>query len=246
MKAHSLFISDLHLDASRPVITQTFIAFIQHQASQAERLFILGDWFEYWAGDDDIDDPAHQAIFQAMAQLHQTGCQLFIMHGNRDFLMGDALAQRCHAQLLQDPTELNLYGTRVLLSHGDHLCTDDIAYQQFRTMVRQEGWQQAFLAQPLATRKQQIDALRKQSEQAKQDKSMRLMDVNPQAVAQLLRDHQYPPLFIHGHTHRPAIHAHHVDGHECRRVVLGDWYEQGSYCLLDEDGVRCEQLQVNA
>ncbi len=244
MKAHSLFISDLHLDASRPAITQAFIAFIHEQARRAERLFILGDWFEYWAGDDDINDPAHQTIFDAVAQLKQSGCQLYIMHGNRDFLMGAALIERCHAELLSDPCAITLYGYHLLLSHGDQLCTDDVAYQQFRNMVRQTEWQQNFLAQPLATRKQQIEALRQQSEQAKQNKSMTLMDVNTAAVEALLRTHQYPELFIHGHTHRPAIHRHHIDGHAVRRVVLGDWYEQGSYCVLDQDGLRCLSLSV--
>ena len=242
MKAHSLFISDLHLDASRPNITQAFIAFIQQQASQAERLFILGDWFEYWAGDDDLDDPDYQAIFSALADLHQSACQIFLMHGNRDFLMGQQMAQRCHAQLLNDPTPLTLYGKKILLSHGDALCTDDVEYQQFRASVRQSAWQEKFLSQPLSTRKQQIASLRQQSEQAKQSKSMMLMDVNDDALKQLFKDYQYPEILIHGHTHRPAIHEYQIDGHQCRRVVLGDWYEQGSYCLLDEDGVRCQSL----
>jgi len=236
MKPFSLFISDLHLDESRPEVTQAFIVFLRDVAVHAERLFILGDLFEYWAGDDDIDNIAYQPIIQAMASLHEHGCQLYVMHGNRDFLMGQRLMQRCQAQLLDDPTVMELYGQAVLLTHGDAMCTDDVSYQQFRQQVRQAEWQTAFLAQPLLKRKQQIDALRKKSEQAKQDKTSMMMDVNPQALQALFQAHAIPPLLIHGHTHRPHVHTHEVEGKRCTRVVLGDWYEQGSYLRLDADG----------
>lgn len=234
MTAHSLFISDLHLDHSRPAVNQAFVHFLRTQASQAERLFILGDLFEYWAGDDDSD--AHQELILAMSALQQQGCQLFLMHGNRDFLMGESFARQCHATLLPDPCPLVLYQHRVVLSHGDALCTDDVAYQRFRQQVRQADWQQQFLAQTLSHRKQQIAALREQSELAKQNKSVAIMDVNETAVEQLLVAHDYPSLLIHGHTHRPAVHDYHLHAHDCQRVVLGDWYEQARYLRLDASG----------
>lgn len=238
MSRHSLFISDLHLDASRPLVTQAFISFIHDTAKQAERLFILGDLFEYWAGDDDLDEPSLQGILNALASLQAAGCALYIMHGNRDFLLAERFMQRCHAQLLADPTLVDLYTHKVLLSHGDALCTDDIGYQQFRAQVRQASWQQQFLAQPLTSRKQQIDALRQQSELAKQAKSSMMMDVNEGAVEQLFAQFDYPPLLIHGHTHRPGQHTYQWQGHACQRLVLGDWYAQASCLRMDDQGCR--------
>ena len=234
---HSLFISDLHLCASRPAITEAFLNFLKTDAKQAENLFILGDLFEYWAGDDDLESPEHQSITQALKALSQNTAIYFI-HGNRDFLIGEDFIAATGASILPDPSELGLYGQRVLLSHGDALCTDDVQYQTFRTQVRNAKWQTEFLDQSLAARKAQIEALRMQSEQAKSNKSMSIMDVNEEAVARLVQDYQYPSLFIHGHTHRPAVHELKVDGHLCKRIVLGDWYEQGSCLRLDQTGFR--------
>lgn len=234
--SHSLFISDLHLCSSRPAISAQFIAFLGTQAAQADALYILGDLFEYWAGDDDLADAHHQEVIQALHALAIGGTRIFFMHGNRDFLLAQGFAQVAGITLLDDPTLLTLYGRRVLLSHGDMLCTDDVDYQAFRRQVRDPAWQQDFLQQPLAARKAQIAALRLRSEQEKSHKTESIMDVNAEAVEVLLREHGYPELFIHGHTHRPARHVLEIDGHSCVRWVLGDWYEQGSCLRCDADG----------
>ncbi|WP_334108792.1 UDP-2,3-diacylglucosamine diphosphatase [Methylobacillus sp.] len=239
-EAFSLFISDLHLCDSRPAITGQFLRFLQQQAAQAEALYILGDFFEYWAGDDDLSH--HQPILQALRALSAQGIRIYFMHGNRDFLAGEAFAAAAGLTILPDPTLLTLYGKQVLLSHGDALCTDDIAYQAFRQQVRAPIWQQAFLQQPLSVRKAQIEALRQRSEQEKSGKQESIMDVNAEAVTNLLRQYDYPELLIHGHTHRPALHPLEVDGHRIDRWVLGDWYEQGSCLVLDQNGVRNQPL----
>lgn len=234
---HSLFISDLHLCHSRPAITALFIGFLRNTAVAAQQLYVLGDLFEYWAGDDDLADAHHAQVISAFKALADNGVQIFFMHGNRDFLIAEGFAQASGITLLADPSLLTLYGQRVLLSHGDLLCTDDTAYQAFRQQVRDPAWQQEFLQQPLASRKAYIEGLRQRSEQEKSNKSVSIMDVNAQAVAELLRSYDYPPLLIHGHTHRPAQHALHIDGHACTRWVLGDWYEQGSCLRLDAEGL---------
>lgn len=240
---HSLFISDLHLCASRPAITQAFLNFLKTDAKQAEKLFILGDLFEYWAGDDDLDHPDHQNIIQALKTLSQHTAIYFI-HGNRDFLIGETFSEATGATILSDPSELNLYGHRVLLSHGDALCTDDVEYQAFKKLVRNQDWQTKFLGLPLSQRKAQIEELRKKSEQEKSHKSSIIMDINAQALATLLETFNYPMLFIHGHTHRPAVHQLNLANHHCTRIVLGDWYEQGSCLRLDETGFRNIPIQL--
>lgn len=211
-------------------------------AAQAEALYILGDLFEYWAGDDDLPDVRHQEIIAALSSLDARGTRLFFMHGNRDFLLADNFAKAANATLLSDPTLLTLYGKQVLLSHGDALCTDDVEYQAFRHQVRDPAWQGQFLSQPLADRKAQIEVLRQRSEQEKSRKAESIMDVNQDAVHALLREHGYPELLIHGHTHRPAKHVVQVDGHVSERWVLGDWYEQGSCLRLDASGCSSQSL----
>ena len=238
---HTLFISDLHLCAKQPQRAQVFVHFMRHIAPGAETLYILGDLFEYWAGDDDLDDPFHRQVIDAMHALAASGTHLYLMHGNRDLLMGEALEQASGAALLSDPTLLDLYGTPTLLSHGDALCTDDVAYQTWRKQVHETGWQQLFLAQPLAQRKTQIEQLRTRSEKEKQYKSSEIMDVNADAVAELLREHGYPRL-IHGHTHRPAHILHHLDGHACERWVLGDWDSKPNALRCDDGGIRWETI----
>lgn len=232
----SLFISDLHLCASRPEITSGFIDFLQTTAIQAEALYILGDLFEYWAGDDDMEDLHHQTVINAFKQLAGTGVKIFFMHGNRDFLIGADFCNVSNVALLPDPTLINLYGRRTLLTHGDALCTDDTAYQMFRRQVRQSKWQSEFLSQPLAARKAQIEAIRMRSEQEKSGKAYEIMDVNQQAVEALLAEHDYPELLIHGHTHRPFEHHVKLGKHKITRWVLGDWYEQGSYLICSKEG----------
>lgn len=237
-----LFISDLHLCASRPEINRLFLEFLRGPARAAEALYILGDLFEYWAGDDDLGDPFNDSIVSALATHSRAGPALHVMHGNRDFLLDRAFAEACGARLISDPHGVDLFGTRTLLMHGDTLCTDDRDYQQFRTKVRAPAWRKGFLALPLAQRKQQIDALRRASESEKKRKPAALMDVNEAAVEAVLREYGYPRL-IHGHTHRPARHAHNVDGRSCERWVLADWYRTGSCLRCDERGCTPVQLR---
>lgn len=239
---HSLFISDLHLCASRPAITEAFLNFLKTEAKQAEKLFILGDLFEYWAGDDDLNHPDHQNIIQALKALSQNTAIYFI-HGNRDFLIGHAFAEATGATILADPSALNLYGHRVLLSHGDALCTDDVEYQAFKKLIRSQDWQTKFLDQPLSQRKAKIEELRKKSEEEKSGKPYKIMDINAEALSKLLKAFNYPAIFIHGHTHRPNVHNLHLDGKDCTRIVLGDWYEQGSCLRLDDSGFRNIPIQ---
>ncbi|MBS3917232.1 MAG: UDP-2,3-diacylglucosamine diphosphatase [Sulfuritalea sp.] len=233
----SYFISDLHLCPSRPHINRLFLDFLAGPARQAESLYILGDLFEYWAGDDDLDDPFNAGICAALRTLSKSAVPIFFMAGNRDFLAGEGFARAAGLSLLPEPAIIDVQNTRTLLMHGDTLCTDDDAYQAFRTEVRSLDWQQAFLALPLAHRKSQIEALRRESEAQKQVKPMQIMDVNPAAVLQTLTFHQCTRL-IHGHTHRPAHHTFAADGKPCERWVLQDWYETGSYLTCDESGCR--------
>ena len=233
----TLFISDLHLCASRPRINDLFFNFLATTAREADALYILGDFFEYWAGDDDIDDSFNRSIVDAVAALVSSGVKVLIMHGNRDFLIGEKFCAASGTSLLCDPSPIDLNGSRTLLMHGDTLCTDDVEYQNFRKQVRDPLWQQQFLSQPLARRKAIIEDLRRRSESEKQTKSMDIMDVTPASVDAVLREHDYPRL-IHGHTHRPALHHHMVDGKNCERWVLTDWYEGGGYLRCDESGFK--------
>jgi len=239
---HCLFISDLHLCDSRPHITKTFIEFLEKTATHAQALYILGDIFEYWAGDDSIKTDMLKPIIDALKKLSGLGVNVFLMHGNRDFLIAEDFANSTGVTILPDPSLVTLYGKPVLLSHGDALCTEDIAYQQFRNEVRSKVWQTQFLSQPLSNRIAYIEKLRAKSEQEKSAKPMQIMDVNKIAVDGLLREYKYPPLFIHGHTHRPDRHIRKVDGYVCERWVLGDWYEQGSYLKLNANGCHSQML----
>lgn len=232
---HTLFISDLHLSADQPRSMAAFKHFITGIAPQAEALYILGDLFECWAGDDDLDDPFHAEVAAALRSLAAHGTKLFLLRGNRDLLMGEALAEACHATLLEDPTLIDLYGALTLLSHGDTLCTGDTEYQRYRTTVHNADFQRQFLAKPLAERKACIAQLRSRSMAEKQSKDSAIMDINDAAVATLLREHRCPRL-IHGHTHRPKRHEHVIDGRRCERWVLGDWHEQGSALRVDAMG----------
>ena len=238
-----LFISDLHLCTSRPEITEAFLYFLKYTAVKANSLYILGDLFEYWAGDDDIDNNQHQTTIHALRDLANSGVKLYLMHGNRDFLISSEFCRATNITLLQDPTIIDLYGQTVLLTHGDNLCTDDVAYQDFRKLVRDVKWQTDFLSLPLATRKNKIQTIRARSEHEKLQKTSEIMDVNNNAVNDLLKKYHYPNMLIHGHTHRPNIHAIQLDGRNITRMVLGDWYEQGSYLSCDQNG--CKPIKVN-
>jgi len=239
---YSLFISDLHLCSSRPHITTAFLDFLENTVSKSDAIYILGDLFEYWAGDDDIQDIHHQPIIAAFKHLADAGVKLYIMHGNRDFLISSEFCQATGITLLQDPSIINLQGKTALLSHGDDLCTDDVEYQKFRLQVRDAKWQEDFLKLPLAVRKGQIEKIRTRSEHEKSQKSMQIMDVNQATINGLLKTYHYPELLIHGHTHRPNEHIIQLDGHNITRWVLGDWYEQGSYLRCDQSGCKAMQL----
>ena len=229
--ADILFISDLHLAPERPEIIELYLKFLDDKAAAARQLYILGDFVEYWLGDDD-EAVGLQPVFTKMRQLAQQGLKIFLMHGNRDFLMGHQLAQRCGCQLLDDPSLINFDGTQVLLMHGDTLCTDDVEYQKLRVMLRDPQWQAEFLAKPLAERMLMEKALREKSEQETQKKSQEIMDVNADAVNQAFQQHDVT-LMIHGHTHRPDIHQITLDNINVTRIVLGDWYTKGSYLAFN-------------
>jgi UDP-2,3-diacylglucosamine hydrolase len=240
----TLFISDLHLCADRPQSNRIFFDFLEREARNAQALYILGDLFEYWVGDDDLDDPFNTAVVSALARLVENGVPAFLMHGNRDFVIGEAFTRASGVNLLPDPTLLDLYGKAVLLMHGDALCTLDLDYQAFRREARSQSWISRFLQQPLAERKAMVEALRGRSENEKRGKTAEIMDVAPDEVQATLRRYGYP-LLIHGHTHRPARHLHTVDGRTCERWVLADWYQGGSYLACDESGCRALQLNAN-
>ncbi len=232
----ALFISDLHLTEDEPANVAAFLGFLQGIARETSSLFILGDLFEYWAGDDDLTTPFNARIATAIRALADAGTAVFFMTGNRDLLAGRAFADAIGASLLEDPTRVCFGDTAdapmLLLAHGDALCTDDLAYQAFRRQVRDPVWQAGFLGQPLSARKAFIASLRQQSETAKAEKTIEIMDVNSDAVAALLREHGYPTL-VHGHTHRPATHHLELDGHRCVRHVLSDWRGQASWLRYD-------------
>jgi UDP-2,3-diacylglucosamine hydrolase len=239
---YSLFISDLHLCESRPELIKSFTHFLKHTAAQANALYILGDLFEYWAGDDTIEVGIHAQTISALNKLSQQGVSIYLMHGNRDFLLGDVFSKATNTTILPDPSLISLHGKSILLSHGDTLCTDDVAYQQFRTEVRSDTWKAQFLNKPLSDRIDYIESLRAKSEQEKSIKSMEIMDVNLSAVAQMFKEYNYPSTLVHGHTHRPNRHLNNLEGHACERWVLADWYDQGSYLRLDKLGFHAHQL----
>lgn len=224
----ALFISDLHLCEESPAITRAFLAFLEGPARAAQDLFILGDLFEYWVGDDDVDSPFNRCIADALRALGNGGVALHFVAGNRDFLVGEGFAARAGLRLLPDPSLIEIAGRPVLVTHGDAFCTDDHAYQAYRAQVRDPAWLRGFLARPLGERKAFVEELRRRSESAKQEKASAIMDVNDEAVAASLREHGYPTL-IHGHTHRPGHHVHMVDGHRCERWVLSDWHDDAPY-----------------
>jgi UDP-2,3-diacylglucosamine hydrolase len=230
-----LFISDLHLCSERPLSTQLFLEFLTHQGRQARSLYILGDLFESWVGDDVLQDPQagqpYQSIIDALRQYSDAGTPVYLMHGNRDFLVGSQLAERCHFTLINDPHKIKIRNKDALLMHGDTLCTDDIEYQKFRQMVRSQEWQQQILSKTLAERIEIARSLREKSQQSTSAKDEYIMDVNQNATDKAFIDNNVD-LIIHGHTHRPAIHHRTVNGIETTRIVLGDWYNTGSYLRI--------------
>ncbi|HZO24177.1 MAG TPA: UDP-2,3-diacylglucosamine diphosphatase [Steroidobacteraceae bacterium] len=228
-----LFVSDVHLDAGTPDAVEQFLSFLRTQAAAAQALYILGDLFETWVGDDDAD-PAKERVRAGLRALTASGVGCFLIHGNRDFLLGHDFCRRTGARLLTDPTIADLEGERVLLTHGDTLCTDDHSYQELRSIVRSAEWQRRFLSLPLADRELLANEARAGSREHILRTVPYIMDVNPDAVATAFRATGVRRI-IHGHTHRPGVHDTSVDGKPAQRLVLGAWYEQGSY-LIHERG----------
>lgn len=229
-----VFISDLHLAPERPQIIELFLRFADEVAAGADELYILGDFLEYWLGDDD-PSPALKPVFDKLIELseaHQT--KIFFMHGNRDFLVGSGLAERCHFELIDDPYKIRIQGQDVLLMHGDTLCTDDIEYQKFRHVVRSEQWQLDILSKSLQERIEIAKSFRDQSKKSTNEKEEDIMDVNQQETDKTFIENNVDRI-IHGHTHRPAIHHRVINDHDTTRVVLGDWFETGSYLRVNDD-----------
>jgi UDP-2,3-diacylglucosamine hydrolase len=235
-----LFISDLHIDATRPDITEQFIEFLRSEARTADALYILGDLFESWVGDDAADAGQSAAIAELKA-LTAAGVACFVMHGNRDFLLGPQFCLDSGAVLLPDPLLVTLYGEPVLVMHGDALCTDDRAYQRLRATVRDADWQRQFLALSVAARRALAGAARVGSRAHTASMEYAITDVNDLSVAVALRSAGTATL-LHGHTHRPGIHPLDVDGRACTRIVLGDWYTQGSVLSWDSSGPELKSL----
>ena len=233
---HSLFASDLHLDSEAPWAIDAFLAFLDGPARSAEALYLLGDLFEAWVGDDD-DNPDNARACDGLARLAASGVAVYVLHGNRDFLLGESFARRTGAKLLPDPVLIDLYGTPTLLSHGDVFCTEDPAYQELRSIVRRPEWQQRFLALPLAARRVLASAARAGSKAHTKRTIPTIMDVNPEAVTRAMRATGARRL-IHGHTHRPAVHPFVIDGVSAERVVLAPWYESASCVGVSATGVR--------
>ena len=219
----TLFISDLHLEESRPDITRAFLAFLEQKAAGAKRLYILGDFFEAWIGDDERT-PLQEKVAAALRNVSGGGTEIFLMHGNRDFLIGANFCDRAGAALLEDPSVIDLYGTPTLLMHGDSLCTADEEYQKFRVNMRNPQWQKMILQRPLKDRQQMARQLREISMAKNQDKEEFIMDVTPGEVVREMEAHGVQRM-IHGHTHRPAEHALTANGQPAKRIVLGDWAE---------------------
>jgi len=235
-----LFISDLHIDAQRPEITRQFVDFLRNQAPGADALYILGDLFESWVGDDAPDLDQQQAI-EAIRSLTAGGVPCFVMHGNRDFLLGKEFCAQSGAQLLPDPLIITLYGEPVLVMHGDALCGDDRPYQRLRATVRDADWQRRFLALSVAQRRALAGAARAGSRAHTAAIEYAIADVNATSLALALQAAGASTL-LHGHTHRPGFYPFEIDGRPCMRIVLGDWYSQGSVLRWDAGGPELRSL----
>ena len=239
-RQNALFISDLHLQPALPETTRAFLDFLKTQGQQTERLYILGDLFEYWAGDDDMDSEYLKTVVGALRALADSGTAVFWICGNRDFLTGDRFIEATGAQALSEPAVIDLAGKKIALVHGDAQCTDDQAYMQFRTMVRNPLWQKQFLGMPLAQRKALIAGMREDSQKGNREKSMQMMDVNAAAIDALFTQ-TGATVLIHGHTHHPGDHVHRTNNIDCTRMVLSDWNldaepKRGDWIALTPDG----------
>lgn len=231
-----LFISDLHLEAERPDITRAFLHFLSTRARSAQALYILGDFFEAWIGDDGMDEFQH-SIARALRELSDSGTRIYLMHGNRDFLIGKAFCREAGCTLLRDPSLIDLGGEKILLMHGDSLCTLDVAYMKLRRWLRNPLTLFILRNLPLATRHKLARKLRKESRAQTRMKASEIVDVTPAEVEKIMRD-KGVRILIHGHTHRPAVHELEIDGRPARRIVLGDWDRQGWALEADEQGMQ--------
>ena len=232
----TLFISDLHLEDSQPAVTRWLLDFLSGPARTADAVYILGDLFEFWIGDDALSATARQ-VAQATSALNAAGVPCYFMHGNRDFLLGEAYATQARLELLPDALLVDLYGTPTLLLHGDTLCTDDTEYQRFRQQSRNPKWQAHILALSAEERLQLARSARDASSAHTGSISMDIMDVNETAVRDAFKEYRVKRM-IHGHTHRPAVHKHRLqDGSDAERIVLSDWYTAGSYLRVNADQV---------
>lgn len=240
----TLFIADLHLDKRYPQAVTAFLEYLSHlEKQQVDALYILGDLFEYWLGDDCADQTAGRIADGLKAYHEATGTPLFYLHGNRDFLLGEAYAKRCCIRLLPEHYVIDLYGVKTLILHGDTLCTDDVAYQQFRQTLRDPQWQRKVLHLPAWLRRLKALQMRRQSKKANREKDDTIMDVTAKTVHTLMREYGVTQM-IHGHTHRPALHQFSLDDKACRRSVVGDWYTQGSVLIVDQHEQRLIELPL--
>ena len=237
----TVFISDLHLAADLPRVTHGFLTLLQQLHDQTEALYVLGDLFEVWVGDDN-DNDYNRHIISAFKALSDSGCQLYFVHGNRDFLLGQTFAAACGGELLGERTVITIGSTALVLEHGDALCTRDDKFMAFRAQSRHPAWQQGMLAKPLAERVQIAELWRLQSKMQNSNKPENIMDVTPEAVLQVLNESGVNTL-LHGHTHRPMVHELTLEQGQGQRIVLGDWREDSGEAVIgiaDTKGVRLE------
>lgn len=239
----TLFISDLHLHESRPEVTQAFYRFLNEQAQGAEALYILGDFFDAWIGDDD-DSPIGHEVAQQLNALSAKGTKIYLMHGNRDFLLGNEFAAAAGAELIHDPSVIDLYGRPTLLMHGDSLCTEDKDYLVFRQQVRSSAWQQQVLSSSLSERRALAAKIRETSQSMNSLKAEDIMDVTPAEVVRVMKEAEVSYL-IHGHTHRPARHSLDVNDVQCERIVLGDWHHLGWCLSVTADDINLHSWQIS-
>ena len=236
------FISDLHLQEDRPDITQAFIGFLDTTAKEAERLYILGDLFEAWIGDD-LKTELSLIIKEKLSLLNDSSTAIFAMHGNRDFLIGEKFCEDTGITLLDDPCKLELFGKATLLMHGDLLCTKDVDYQEFRNTSRNPQWRKEFLDKPIEERERMAEALRLDSKEATNLKKDEIMDVTPEAVEEIMTLHNVE-LLIHGHTHRPKVHSLEINETPAQRIVLGDWDKSAWYIWMDNKSCELKEFPI--
>ena len=236
----TLFLSDIHVSDQHPEISQHLKEFLLKEESKTNAIYVLGDLFEYWLGDDD-PNPSFAEIKNLLKKLSNKNISIFFMHGNRDFLIGESFAEETGCQILHDPYVIDLFDKKILISHGDIFCTDDKEYQLFRNQTRDPAWKESILSKSLSFREEFAKKARLESSKHTNSKKNEIMDVNKDEILKMYEKYNVE-IIIHGHTHRPAIHDIYFNGKDCQRIVLGDWYEQGSILRCDETGFDLIQL----